>query len=167
MMDKATPLTRNQLLIVDFVEKNPGCLFEQLLEYMINQKVSWQEWYPDDYMVVQQRLFVLRDFWPQPDKRDPDRKRGYVKLFPQIVLLETDYANELLSDDARAVLAYIRDHPGLRQSEIGSKMKLDKSSFDLAFRILRARNLIQHHFVASKNNHNPNAVSGYLTFYPA
>lgn len=165
-MDKSAPLTRNQLLILDFVEKNSGCLFEQLLEYMISQKISWQEWYPDDYKLLQERQFILRDFFPQPDKRDPDLKRGYVKLFPNIVALETDYTNGPLSENARAVLACVRDHSGLRLSEIRRKMKLDRSSFDLAFTILCARKLIQHHFVAHENNSNPNVVSGYQMFYP-
>jgi hypothetical protein len=165
-MDDSSPLNRNQLSILDFVEKNPGCLFEALLDHMIAQKINWQDWFPHDYKFLQDKQLIIRDFWPQPDAQHPNRKPGNVKLFPNLSVLDTDYENEPLSDDAKAMLAFIRDHPGLGDLQIMEKLKLDETRFVMAFRLLRAHKLIKQHFVPMRNHPDPNVVPGHLTFYP-
>lgn len=63
---------------------------------------------------------------------------------------------ETLSDDARLVLAFIRDHPGLWEVEIWKQLGFDKSRLVIALKQLHKANLIISH-----------AAAGKITYYPA
>lgn len=74
---------------------------------------------------------------------------------------------EPLSDDARLVLAFIRDHPGLREIAIMKQLGFDEPRFVVAFKQLQEAKLIFKHFNAHPNPKSLDYDSGYSTYYPA
>lgn len=166
-MDDNSPLNHNQQLLLDYVEKNPGCEFGDLIKYMHSRNIFWRSWYPDDYVFLERKKLIRRVVTPYPKPTVPELNLGTITLFPELSIINTDLANEPLSDHARTILAFIRDHPGLKDIEIREMMKIDETTFVLAFKVLRAHGLIKQHFVPIRNRPDPSIAPGYLTFYPA
>lgn len=74
---------------------------------------------------------------------------------------------ETLSDDARLVLAFIRDHPGLREIDMTKQLGFDEPRLATSLMQLHKANLIISHFAAGINPKSLQYAPGQIRYYPA